>query len=218
MLIKNKRSNKQSAVVLILAFVLIAFGAWGLWQHYLATHNPNPVISTKIVMHSTDEPDETPPNCDDSYTVSKNDPRKLELPSVNKSGCIQKVGIDQEKAVAVPTNVHVAGWYVGSARPGESGVSLIDGHVSGRYSEAVFTGLSKLKTGDPIRVQFGDKSWREFKVVDKQSLPAGEAGGVMLKQLDDIDKQLTLITCGGRFDRASQSYEDRVIIRSKLVE
>ena len=87
----------------------------------------------------------------------------------------------------------VAGWYVDSVRPGESGVSLIDGHVSGRYSEALFTGLEKIKAGDLIRVQFGDKSWKEFKVVDKQLIVAKEAGVVMLKQVEDINKQLTLI-------------------------
>lgn len=112
----------------------------------------------------------------------------------------------------------VAGWCVDSVRPVESGVSLIDGHVSGRYSEAVFTGLQNIEADDLIRVQFGDKSWKEFKIVDKQSIAAKEAGGVMLKQLEDVDKQLTLITCEGKFDRTSQSYEDRVIIRSKLIE
>lgn len=214
---KNKRTIVLKTVIVTISLGLIVYGAWGLWQWYAATHAPTPpTISSKIVTHSTDEPEETPPACDDSYKVAASEPRKIEIPSLGVSGCIQKVGIDQKNAVAVPANIHVAGWYTNSPLPGQKGVSVIDGHVMGRYSNAIFTPLKNAKAGDIIRIELGNTSWKEFEVVDTTSYPVGEVMNHLFTPLNDVDSQLTLITCGGTFDRSSQAYNERIIVRAKL--
>ncbi len=211
----HKRKNVLIAVVVVLASGLVAYGLWGLRERYQATHAPTPSIAAETISYSTDEPEETPPNCDD-YRVADHEPRKIEIPSIGVSGCIQKVAVDQKGAIAVPTNIHLAGWYVDSALPGQEGVSVIDGHVSGRYSDAIFTNLKNIKAGDAIRVQLGDGSWQQFKVTDKNSYSLDKMTGRLFDRLNGVNSQLTLITCGGRFDRASQTYDERIIVRAGL--
>lgn len=213
----RKKTNRLLFFIILLASLcLIGFGAWGVWQWWQATHNSDKAILKQTITHSTNVPSETKPLCNETYKVPANQPRKIEIPSLKKSGCIQKVGIDQDKAIAVPTSIHTAGWYVGSAVPGEQGVSIIDGHVSGRYeSNAIFADIKSLKEGDVVKVQFGDKSWREFSVLETKSYSVQQTAKEQTRQLEGVEKQLTLVTCGGNFNTNSQQYDKRVVVRAE---
>jgi len=199
------------------ATMLIAYGAWGLVQWFAATHN-KPTISQSVVRHSTDQPDETPPTeaCKE-YRVTADEPRMLELPSLGISGCIQKVGVDEASRIAVPPNVHLAGWFVDSVRPGDSGVSIINGHVQGNYQPAIFKRLDEAKPGELVRVQLGDKSWREATIASVDSYDIDRVATEQFRRLDKVDKQLTLITCGG-YDHATKSYQKRILVRAEFKE
>lgn len=218
MTIKIKSRKSIDLILLFIAVFLIALGGLALMQRWRTTHNPEVSIPKEVITHTSERPDETPPPCDDSHQVAANEPRKIEIPSIGVSGCIHKVGIDQNKAVTAPTNIHLAGWYVNSALPGKNGLSLIDGHVQGRYSEGIFKHLVNVKPGERIRVQLGDLSWREFDAVDIKNYPLNEAANKMQQPLEEVGSQLTLITCGGDFDKQSQSYSERVIVRAKLLD
>lgn len=213
--LKQRKSRKFGSYIgIVVAIALIAFGAIGLLWQYKMTHQPNVQINTEVVTHSTDKPDETPPEkCAD---VPHNIPRQIELPDINASGCIQKVGVDQNHAIAVPNNVHVAGWYVDSSVPGEKGVSIIDGHVSGIYSEGIFKHIAKLRTGNKIEVQFGDGSQRTFTVKTVDSYSVDQTSKEQYKQLNGVESQLTLITCGGRFDAKTKQFDKRIVVRAEL--
>lgn len=201
---------------MLVALGLIAYGVYGFWQKHQATNQPPDKKIDEIVTYSTDKPDETPlKNCDNIKTPASN-PKKIIIPSIGVDGCIQRVGVDQNKAIAVPTNVHIAGWYVNSSLPGEKGVSIIDGHVQGRYSDAIFGNIKNLTAGKNIKIIFGDGSQRDFEVVSVDSYSVKEASKQQYVQLQGVERQLTLITCGGRYDSKSDSYDKRVIIRTKL--
>jgi sortase (surface protein transpeptidase) len=72
-----------------------------------------------------------------------------------------------------------------------------------------------LKPGDMYQIEYGDKSTRNFKVIDIKTLPEKDAAVYLFAKRDDIDRQLNLITCGGTFDRASQTFDHRVIVVSQ---
>jgi LPXTG-site transpeptidase (sortase) family protein len=201
--------------IVLLAFSLIAYSAWGFWQRYHASNNPNPVITTETVTHSSDTPDETTPYCDDSYVVPADEPRKIQIPSIGVDGCIQKVGVDQNNAIAVPSNIHVAGWYTESVLPGAPGLSIIDGHVLGRYNDAIFANLKDLKNSDTIRIEMGDTSQREF-VVDSVNVYSVEDTMSEINKPFDGERRLALITCDGTYNAASSTYDKRIIVRAKL--
>jgi len=205
------------ATVAVVAISLIVYGGHQLWQRWHYTHNPHPTIAKTIVTHSTSTPDETPnkDTCDD-FSVPAWQPRKVIIPSIGVNSCIERVGIDQNHAVAVPTSIYLAGWFTGSALPGQPGVSLIDGHVLGRYNDAIFKDLKNLRAGDTITIQLGDKSLKQFTVQTTSTYPVAQVPVEMLKQLPGVQNQLTLITCGGTFDPHTITYDHRVIVRASL--
>jgi LPXTG-site transpeptidase (sortase) family protein len=103
--------------------------------------------------------------------------------------------------------------------PGEPGLSVIDGHISGIYNtDGIFQHLDKLKNGDTFTVTLGSGKRLTYSVYDNRSVPVGEAVAALLRQDAGVKSQLNLITCGGQYNKASDSYDHRVIVSAKLVE
>ncbi len=208
-------------LIIIAGLSLLAFSANSLLTRYQATHNPSPQLPETTVTHSTTTPDETPVKAKDFDTgpkVPANQPRQIILPTIGAQGYIQKIGLDQHQAVAVPTNIHVAGWFVGQTRPGEPGLSLIGGHVQGRYQPGIFKNLTKIKPGDTFRIELGDHSIRQFQVTRVSKLNLTDTAQQMLLQDKTITHQLNLITCGGNYDAKTKQYDQRVLVVSRLTE
>lgn len=103
-------------------------------------------------------------------------------------------------------------------RPGDKGLSIIDGHLNGPKQDGVFIHLDRLKVGSEYTVEFGDGSRRTFRVVSVESVPLDKAVSALFSQNPKITNQLTLITCGGEYDKNRRLYDERVIIVSQLVK
>jgi LPXTG-site transpeptidase (sortase) family protein len=214
------RSKIIPAIALGLAVMCFATGGKLLVERYHHTHAvaPPPQTSTTITEDIAAPSESKVSQSDaDAYTVPADQPRSIALPSIGASGLVQRIGLTKDHAVAVPSNVAFAGWYTLGVKPGESGLSIIDGHVSGKYSDGIFKKLKQLKAKDQLSVEFGDKSKRTFEVVSVATFPEDKAAAYLFEKQSNIDKQLNLITCGGAFNRATQHYEDRVIVVTKLV-
>lgn len=202
--------------VLVVGSALATFGALGLVIAHQETHQQTPSITATTVTYSTEAPSETEPvEACEQYVVPSNQPRMIEAASIGLKGCIQRVGVDQHNAIAVPDNIYLAGWYTKSPTPGELGVSIIDGHVLGRYNDAIFAELHKLQAGDIVRIQFGDLSWREFQVMSTASYTVEEVMPHLLQQ--HTERQLNLITCSGTYNRQADTYDRRLVVRTSLI-
>lgn len=207
------------SITAIIALGLLTYGGFGLWQRYHATHNPPSVITKTVITHSTDTPNETKP--DDAcakYKVDSAYPERIDILAINTGGCITRVGIDQYDAIAVPDNIYTAAWYVKSALPGQPGLSVIDGHVSGRYNtDAIFQNLGRLKKGDEFTITLGSGRVLRYSVFKQQSVPLNIAVNVLLAKDPQAFSQLNLVTCGGNYDRATKLYDHRVIVSAELL-
>jgi len=189
----------------------------GLWNYKDATSHSPSMPDTKILNATITTTDEkNPGKVSDHYKMPANQPRAIDIPSLNASGYVQRVGVSTDNTMIAPGNIFFAGWYVGSPAPGEKGVSIIDGHVRGKYQDGIFRHLASLKGGDTIRVQMGDNSWREFSVVGTQSYLVEEADKALFADDQAIDRELHLITCDGAFDNGSQAYNKRLIVTARL--
>ncbi len=166
----------------------------------------------RVITISTDTPDETPPEKSGFvWQGNNNDPKRIVAPSIGIDGYLQKVGLDQHNQIAVPNNVHMAGWYVGSARPGDKGLSIIDGHINGHINDGIFAKLSALLPGDRFSLELGSGKTLSYRVKEVQTVNLEDALNVLFSQDPSIDNQLNLITCGGNYLAKDKTYDHRII-------
>lgn len=111
----------------------------------------------------------------------------------------------------VPADADTVAWCQYGPSPGASGSAVLAAHVDYDGREGVFFGLTDLRVGDSVVVEFAERRPRTFVVrrrasIAKRALPVDElfsrAG----------PPTLTLITCGGTFDPAARSYRDNVVV------
>ncbi|GAA4922803.1 LPXTG-site transpeptidase (sortase) family protein [Nonomuraea thailandensis] len=142
-------------------------------------------------------------------------PKSIDIPSIDVEASLMELDLLKNGEVELPPyeKPKVAGWYTGSAVPGEKGASVIIGHVDTKTAPAVFYKLRHLRKGETVKVERSDGKVVEFKVdsieqVHKDSFPA---------QRVYVEDGLKLVTCGGKFDYAKGEYLDNVIVYASQV-
>lgn len=159
--------------------------------------------------------DETPPSSDAvrSYNVSPMNPRYIQIPKIGIKARIRSQGLLPDDTLKAPNNVHDAGWYEESSKPGEGGAVLIDGHVSGMTKSGIFANLKKLANGDEISVTRGDSQVFTYRVVMLETLSSGDVNmNKMLLSAEQGKQGLNIITCAGKYDPKTKTYDQRHIV------
>ncbi|MGW6540540.1 class F sortase [Streptomyces sp. NPDC055051] len=145
-------------------------------------------------------------------------PVGLRIPAIGVDTPVMRLGLSPDGTVEVPpiTADDLAGWYEHSPTPGETGPSVLLGHVTvGSYGDGVFRHLARLRRGEAIDVRLENGVEARFTVTDvrtvaKSDFPTEEVYG-------DVDRpELRLITCGG--PRDGHEYRDNVIVFAVLDE
>jgi len=203
---------KVRVIFFLLLFVVILGVCTFLWfflkkEKTEEVFDPNDIVTTSV-----DVPDEEVPK---EYIVPADLPKRIVMPSIGVEGYIQLVSIDQYDRIAVPSNVHVAGWYINSAKPGEVGLSIIDGHRDGTRVGGIFRDLEELKSNDEFSIEYGDGSKRNFIVIEVKQVSVEDAYDLMYEKREGVEKQLNLVTCGGTYNKRERTYEDRIIVISE---
>ncbi|MFE7839520.1 class F sortase [Streptomyces sp. NPDC057474] len=143
-------------------------------------------------------------------------PVRLLIPAIEVDTPVIRLGLAPDNTVEVPpiTAHDRAGWYQHSPTPGQTGPSVILGHVTvGAYGDGVFHDLARLRRGERIEARLENGTAPEFTVdsvrtVAKADFPADEVYG-------NVDRPaLRLITCGG--PRTGDEYRDNVIVFATL--
>ena len=142
-------------------------------------------------------------------------PKRLRIPAISVDTGFEYVGLAADGAMDVPKDPSQVAWYRLGPRPGERGNAVVAGHVDWGGKLAVFWGLSRLKAGDVVEVTAADDRKYEFSVQWVRWYDAAQAS------VDEVfgqgeNPELTLITCGGDFDRKTRQYLSRVVVRAVL--
>ncbi|MEW9528987.1 class F sortase [Microbispora sp. NPDC049125] len=142
-------------------------------------------------------------------------PKRIDIPALSLKAPLMKLGLSDEGDVELPPfdRPSTAGWYTGSAVPGEPGASVIIGHVDTKTAPAVFYRLRDLRKGALVKVARSDGETAEYRVdsverVSKDSFPAERVYA---------EDGLRLITCGGDFDWSRHEYRDNIIVYASFV-
>jgi LPXTG-site transpeptidase (sortase) family protein len=221
-MVKIDFKNRKRLILIGVLLLSILVGAYFFLRNdkdvviddNLLVTNTEEIETPDIVVESVEIPEENEPK---EFYVPPDLPKYITIPSINVRGYIQSVGIDQDGLIAVPTNVHLAGWYINSAKPGKEGLSIIDGHRDGSTIGGIFRNLETLSKGDSLSVEYGDGTTYSFEVVDLKRLSIEDAYDFMYSRIDGVDIQLNLVTCGGKWSKEINTYEDRIIVRAKGV-
>ena len=143
-------------------------------------------------------------------------PTRIAIPALNLDAAVVAVGIKDDGSMEIPGAVE-AGWYRFGPRPGAiTGSAVIAGHVDHKKSPGVFLELRRLDLGAEVSVTDDRGDIHRYVVIErfqvgKRDLPVKtlfRRGG---------DPVLTLITCGGEFDRKARRYDDNIVITAAPV-
>jgi len=176
------------------ALLIIAFAVFSLLVLYYFTQGNAKKISQSQIVSKT----------------SLGLPVRLKISAINVNAGIQYVGVTSNGAMEVPNNTVDVGWFNLGPRPGETGSAVIAGHFDGQNGEAgVFTNLNKLKKGDKLYVDYGNRKSIIFVVRESRIYNPGYADDVFSSS-DGI--HLNLVTCDGVWDGTKKSYSKRLVI------
>ncbi|WP_231104845.1 class F sortase [Haloechinothrix halophila] len=152
----------------------------------------------------------------DVAPMSAADPTNLAIPSLGVTAPIMDLGLQSDGSLEVPPGAEQAGWYTGAPTPGELGPAIIAAHVNWEGEDGPFARLSELTPGSHVVVSRADGRHAVFAVDRVEQYPKTQFPTERV--YGDIDHAgLRLITCGGEFDSAADSYRDNIIAFARLV-
>ncbi|MFI6035630.1 class F sortase [Streptomyces sp. NPDC051315] len=199
------------------AWALLLLGLW-LWGREVTDVRPGMSAPTTGDVAAVGRPGgvELPPA---AQPLGSALPQRIDIPELGVQAPVVARGLDAQGAIDPPPyeQAGVVGWYAAGAKPGAAGTALMVGHVDTETRPAVFYELSTLEAGGTIRVVRSDGKVAEFtvdevEVVRRDRFDARQAYGPRASGR----AELRLITCGGTFDRATNSYTANVIVSAYL--
>lgn len=171
-----------------------------------ATPAPTPTAMESSTQSASASPSASEPV---SYPV----PVRVSIPAIGVNTAVLPVGLDKNKALAIPEDITKVGWYDLGVPPGsEQGSAVLVAHRDGRVQgHGVFYNLGQLVPGNRVQVTTADGGKLNYKVVareliSKKKLPYDELFAI------DGPARLTLISCGGYYDRNNGGYQDNVVV------
>ncbi|HKX67159.1 MAG TPA: class F sortase [Intrasporangium sp.] len=139
-------------------------------------------------------------------------PARFEVESVGISMRVRPVGVATDGQMALPPSPALMGWYEYGPRPGDTeGATVLAAHRDmPDFGTGPAARLERLSRGDLLTVRSGSNV-RRYRVVQVTRL---EKEGLDLEAIFDRTgpARLHVVTCGGRFDPATRTYEANLVV------
>lgn len=180
----------------------------------------NPADANAAGRAAAERPGGTTPSASEAAgparALKRSEPVALRIPAIGVDTPVMRLGLASDGSVQVPPVVahDRAGWYRHSPTPGQTGPSVILGHVTvGAYGDGVFRRLARLRRDDRIEVRLENGRSAVFAVTSVRTVAKAEFPSDAV--YGDVDRpELRLITCGG--PRTEDGYADNVIVFAAL--
>ncbi|AGZ42447.1 putative sortase family protein [Actinoplanes friuliensis DSM 7358] len=225
---KTGASFRGRALLLVIAGLVLLIGAGIAWVRT----RPEPSVGTAAVVALASAP--APSSSSSSSSSSSPSsarpspsrkaagevvPARLRIPAMKLDATVAAVGVDAKTGdFAVPPSVDRVGWYrFGPGMTADAGSIVVAGHVdSAAQGKGAFFGLDKLSPGDPISLADADGVIREFEVIARERYAKTRIPLDRYFARDGATR-LTLITCGGPFDKKTGHYRDNIVVTAQPV-
>ena len=139
--------------------------------------------------------------------------RELRLPAHGLRAPVVPVGVTPDGSMEIQEDVATAGWYRFGPAPGDrQGSVVLSGHINDRdQGVGAFAVLADVAAGEPVTVTLADGRVLDYRVVARERF---DKGVVPMARIFDRTgpPRLTLVTCGGAFDRSSGNYRDNIVV------
>ncbi|MFF3263559.1 sortase domain-bontaining protein [Streptomyces sp. NPDC002932] len=145
--------------------------------------------------------------------LPRSEPSDIRVPEIGVRTRIDKVTRATDGSVDMPPDPDHAGWYTGSATPGEIGNTIVVGQLDSRSGPAAFYGLGALRKGPRIVITRHDESTAHFSVTAmnvwaKDDFPSRRVHS------PTTTSTLTLITCAG-WDTQRHTYRSNLVLTAE---
>jgi len=140
---------------------------------------------------------------------------QIDIPKIGLQSPVETKGVNSRGEMEDPSGKDAVAWYTFSEFPGFGGNAVFSGHVDWFTGElGSFGRMKELKDGDEILVKMSDGMELKYKVSSSKLLKVDEV------KVDEVvgrteKDSLTFITCEGTFNRSSQDYSHRRIVRAE---
>lgn len=143
-------------------------------------------------------------------------PVRVLIPSIGVNSGLERLHVDATGILVPPVDYGTAGWYADGTVPGDTGPAVVAGHIDSTLGPAVFARLRALQPGARVLIDRADGSELSFRVDESRSSPKNSFPTAAVYGPTPVPA-LRLITCTGRFDRASGHYVDNFVVFTHLV-
>ncbi len=141
---------------------------------------------------------------------------RLLIPVIKVDAPVEVKGLDGNGVMQAPDAPGVVAWYDFSAKPNGQGNAVFAGHLDYvGVGPAVFWRLAQLQSGDRIEVTEQNGRVFHYQVTSVRSYSATIDATQVVASTDT--PTITLITCGGSFNRKTQEYSQRIVVTGKQV-
>jgi len=148
----------------------------------------------------------------EAVAFARSAPIELRIPKLGLITSFEPpLGLNEDQTIEVPDSYTKVGWYKHGATPGETGPSVILGHVDSFEGPAVFYHLGRLKKGDEIEVKREDGSVALFEVTSTERFDQDDFPTELVYGPTD-GAEIRLITCTGVFSKGQQRYSHNLVV------
>ncbi len=148
-----------------------------------------------------------------ALTAAGNVPVQIDIPKIGTHAAVVPLGLDPDGSMSAPTDPDTVGWFYPGMGVGTPGNVLLDGHVDWGGQLRVFGLLRQLEPGDSLEITDANGDVLGYSV---QWIQLYQSDAAPLDQIfaQTSDEAITLITCGGAFDRSLHMYLSRWVVRA----
>lgn len=154
-----------------------------------------------------------------AHTAPPADPKYIAIPAAGTdTRPVFRLGFLSSGSMATPDNIHKAGWFADSARPGQKGAVFIYGHASSWEAEGIFYNLKRLRPNDSITVTTGNDKTYTYKVIRSVVYPYDKVPMDTVLSQTDGRPGLNLMTCTGKLLPGSSDFSERLVVYASLAD
>ena len=221
-MIKRKQKQKIRLLPRLLGAAAILVLLSGIYASWLQHKNnqtgydaPEATGTPSEPAPSTEKPKD---NAFENYQVPPDSPRYIFIPKISVRAMVKSVGVTANNQIESPGNVFDVGWFNKSAKPGQPGAVVMDGHISSWEANGVFHQLKDLEQGDTMTVERGDGTTFTYKVVESQTYDADKVDMVAALAPVNPDKPgLNLISCTGKVIKGTNDFDKRLVVFAEQI-